>query len=837
MTITRSRAFALLGLLVLAAFVAGMARLAPVWMGRQPDGSFLVSTGQRIEAGSIAFNGRPIDLALHPRGEVFAVLNKAEVFLANTAGTRVGRRVALFTREGETSAGFHGLVWSPDGTRLFASTSRGYVQAFAYQDGTLTRGDRIAVQPAGARGNPVPGGMAITRDGSRLFVVAANRNAVAEIDLTTRALVREYPVETLPYEPRLSEDERTLIVSNWGGRLPKPGDRTAKSQNLDIVVDDRGAPASGTVSLIDRASGATRHVAVGIHPTAILVNGRRAYVANAMSDSISEIDLEDGRVARTFPLRWGSLRVLGGMPNALALRGGTLYVADGGDNALAEIDLANGQVRGFRHAGYFPTAVALSGDGKSAFVLNTKGNGSVREVLLGKPGNAHDFQGTVTIVDLTADLAKETEVVARNNRWEANPGRPALKVYNGGIKHVLYIIKENRTYDEVFGDLPIGNGDPKLCSLGETVMPNHRKIAREFTLFDNGYVCGTNSADGHAWSTQCLANDYLEHFYVGYSRTYPDDGDCAMSISNGGALWDAALKKGRSIRVWGEFCDDKLATYDPKPKDWFELWEDRVKGTHRFKFTADTTVASLKPLINREVHYWPLLQSDQFRADVFIREYEDFSKQDKVPELMIMSLPCDHSEGTDPKYPTPRAMMADNDLALGRVVEAVSKSPQWKETCLFVVEDDAQSGPDHVDGHRTVFMAISPYSRRKTVDSTFYTQANMIRSIEMILGLDPMNKFDSVAEPMTACFSDQLDLTPYRPVKSNVPLDERNPSGTAMTDADRYWLEKTRSLDWSHLDAPDPYWMNRITWYSLFKGTREYPGRPGEQPGMAARRR
>ena len=200
---------------------------------------------------------------------------------------------------------------------------------------------------------------------------------------------------------------------------------------------------------------------------------------------------------------------------------------------------------------------------------------------------------------------------------------------------------------------------------------------------------------------------------------------------------------------------------------------------------------------------------------------------------MIMSLPCDHSEGTNPKYPTPRAMMADNDLALGRVVEAVSKSPQWKETCIFVIEDDAQSGPDHVDGHRTAFMAISPYNRRGTVDSSFYTHTNMIRSIEMMLGLDPMNKFDSVADPMVACFRDELDLTPYRATPNHVPLDERNPSGRAMTEADRYWLEKTRSLDWSHLDAPDPYWLNRITWYSLYKGTRDYPGRPGEQPGMA----
>jgi YVTN family beta-propeller protein len=826
---TGRRSLAILGLLMLAGLAAGMRRLAPVWMGRQVDGSFLVSTGQRIEGDSIAFAGRPIDLALHPEGETFAVLNKSEVFLATAAGVRDGTGVPLGTN---TSAGFRGLVWSPDGTQLYASTDQGHVQVFTYKAGKLAPKAKIRVQPENAKGNPVPGGMAVTRDGKWLFVATANRNAVALVDLRTLQFVREYPVETLPFEPRLSEDERTLVVSNWGGRLPKPGDRTAKSQDLDIVVDDRGSPASGTVSLIDRASGLTRNVEVGIHPTAIAVAGHRAYVANAMSDSTSEVDLETAAVTRTIPLRWGSLRVLGGMPNALALYGTTLYVADGGDNALAEIDLAEGRVRGFRHAGYFPTAVAVARDGKTALVLNTKGNGSTSQTTLSKPGNAHDFQGTVTVVDLTKAIATETERVARNNRWEAKPGRPPLAVYNGAIKHVLYIIKENRTYDEVYGDLPAGNGDPKLCSLGETIMPNHRKIAREFTLFDNGYVSGTNSADGHAWSTQCLANDYLEHFYVGYSRTYPDDGDCAMSIAKSGALWDAALGKTRSVRVWGEFCDDKLATYDPKPKDWFEVWEDRQKGTHRFRFTADTTVASLKPLINHEVHYWPLLQSDQFRADVFIREYQEFSRQDKVPNLMILSLPCDHTEGTDPRYPTPRAMMADNDLALGRVVEVVSRSPQWKETCIFVVEDDAQSGPDHVDGHRTVFLAISPYNRRKVVDSSFYTQTNMIRSIEMMLGLDPMNKFDAVAEPMVNCFCDRLDLTPYRAAPNNVPLDERNPSGISMTATDRFWLEKTQSLDWSHLDAPDPYWLNRIVWYSLFKGTRAYPGRPGEQPGM-----
>ncbi len=817
-----------LGLALLVAVAPGMTRFAAVWMGRQPDGSFLVSTGQRIEAGSIAFTGRPIDLALHPTRDLFAILNKESVFLATSRGVIKGTEIPL-----RSNAGFRGLVWTPDGEWLAASTEKGHIQLLHLVGSRFRPAPTITLTSKDHPANPVPGGMAFSRDGSRLYVAAANRNAVLLVDFATRQVVKEYPVENLPFEPRLSEDESTLIVSNWGGRLSQPGERTAKSQHLDILVDERGAPASGTVSLINLKTGATHHVEVGIHPTAIVVSGQLAYVANAMSDSVSEIDIVAGKVTRTIPLRWGSLRLLGGMPNALAIRGRTLYVADGGDNALAEIDLDAGAVRGYRHAGYFPVAVALGHDGGTAYVLNTKGNGSVSKTTLGKPGNAHDFQGTVTMVPLTADLEQETTLVARNNRWNASPGRPNLKVYNGGIKHVIYIIKENRTYDEIFGDLPIGNGDPNLCSLGEKVMPNHRKIVREFTLHDNGYVAGTNSADGHNWATQCLANDYLEHFYVGYSRTYPDDGDDSMAISNGGALWDAAAAKGKSIRVYGEFCDINMARVDPKPKDWFEVWEDREQGTHRFKMTADTAVASLRPYISREVLYWPLLQSDQHRADVFIREYQEFSRGDAVPDLMILSLPCDHSEGVDPKYPTPRAMMADNDLALGRLVEAVSASPQWKETCIFVIEDDAQSGPDHVDGHRTAFMVISPYNKRNYVDSTFYAQPSMIRSIEMILGLDPMNRFDALADPITTCFTDTLDLTPYRAVPSNIPLDERNPAGKALSKDDRYWLEKTRELDWSHIDGPDPYWLNRIIWHSIHKGTRAYPGRPGEQPGHA----
>ena len=825
------RALGMVGLMAALAVGLGLSSRVAPRMGRQPDGSFVVSTGQRIGPGTIAFDGRPSDLAHHPTAPFFAVMNKTGVFLVDGRGVRSETIVPFLG----ANAGFTGLEWTPNGRRLFASTDKGYIQGFRLARGRLILDKAIRLQKAGTPGNAVPGGMAIRRDGSRLYAVGANLNAVVEIDLDDLSIVRSIPVENLPFEVKLSDDEKSLVVSNWGGHLARPGEATSASDKLEIAVDGRDVTTSGSVSIVDLAGGTVRHVEVGLHPTGIAVAGNRAYVANAMSDTISEIDLGAATVVRTIPLAWGDLRVIGGMPNALAIQDKTLYVADGGDNALAEVDLESGTVRGFRPAGYFPVAVEISRNGRNAFVLNSKGNGSVARILRGGAGNVHDFQGTVSRVNLTSDIKGQTEVVARNNRWDDRPGKPPLKVYNGAIKHVVYIIKENRTYDEVFGDLPIGNGEPRLCSLGETVMPNHRKIAREFTLFDNGYVSGTNSADGHAWSTQALANEYLEHFYVGYSRTYSDAGQDPMAISSGGSLWDAALAKGKTLRVWGEFCDELKAVVEPEPADWFEVWEDRLKKTNKFKFRAVTNIPSLRPYICPNYLFWPLLQSDQHRADIFIEEYNRFSREDEVPELMILSLPADHAEGTNPKYPTPRAMMADNDLALGRIVQAISTSPQWKDTCIFVIEDDAQSGPDHVDGHRTVFLAISPYMKRKYLDSSLYTTTGMIRSIELMLGLDPMNKFDALADPLIDCFTDEPDPTPYAFVANTIPLDERSPEPTSkqFTEADRYWQEKTASLDWTKLDAPDPYWLNRINWYSIFKGTRPYPERPGEVAGMA----
>lgn len=804
-------------------------------MGRQPDGSFLVSSGQRIEGDGVAFPGRPSDIALHPFENVLAVLSKSEIFITTPKGPLARSHTPLGR---DVSAGFHGLIWTPengsdwwpDARRCVASTDQGYLQEFLYSDMQLDPSDKIVLNREGDKRNAWPGGMCLTRDGRTLFVAAAGLDAVVEVDLKTHKRVRDFPVQTLPYEVKLSADEKTLIVSNWGGRKPVAGDETAKSGDEDIVVDKRGAPSTGTVSMVNRETAAVTNVDVGIHPTSIVLSGDRAFVANAMSDSISELDISAKRVVRTIPIKWGKTRVIGAMPNALAIAGGTLYACDGGDNALCEIDIKSGAIRGFRHAGYWPCAIQLSRDGKTAYVLNSKGNGSVGNTQAGNPGSPHDFVGTLSVIDLTKDVAKETKVVAKDNHWSVDPAhnRPHLAVYNGAIKHVVYIIKENQTYDSIFGDLPEGNGDPSLCVIGEKIMPNHRALAKQFTLFDNGYVSGTNSADGHSWCTQSIANDYMEHFYIS-SRTYPDDGDCAMSISTGGCLWDSAAEKHKSIRVYGEFCDDDAAVYRPyKPKDWFEAWQDRESGGHKFRYEAHTLVAGLKPYVCPDVHYWPLIQSDQSRADIFIREYQQYSKTNTVPDLMIICLPCDHSEGLNPDYPTPRAMRADNDLALGRVIDTLTHSPQWKDTCVFVTEDDGQALPDHVDGHRVPYMVISPYTKLHTVDSNFYTGTSMLRSIELMLGINPMTKFDALANPITTCFNETPDLTPYAHVPNNIPLDERNPQPGKMSVEYRYWFNRTKNLDWGHIDGADPYWLSRATWYSLTGGRTPFPSTPGQ---------
>jgi DNA-binding beta-propeller fold protein YncE len=818
--------------LVTAGLVVSQNRKPARQVGKQADGGFVVSTGQYIVAGTIPYPQRLSDLALHPSGRFAAVLAKNRVFLADSTGVIPGTDVAL-----GADAGFHGIAWVPGSRRFIVSTAAGHLQEFTMEGDKPVKGAKIELVGGAQKGNPVPGGMCVNQAGTRLYVACADWNGAVEVDLSTNKRTRFLKAEEVPFGCALTPDEKTLLVSNWGGETPAEGDTTMASGKTRLKITEQGYTATGTVTAIDLANGSEREIATGLHPTEILCHEGRAYVACAMTDSVDVIDLKTWRRTASWRIKTGKLNLIGSMPNALALRGDRLLVANGGDNAIGEIDIKTGRVAGFRPAGFFPTSLDLTPDGNTAFVLNTKGNGSVREAAKGSTRrNTHDFQGTVSILDLTTDLATETQRVASFNQWEtgASQTKLKLKVYQGGIKHVIYVIKENRTYDEIYGDLPVGNGDPKLCSLGETVMPNHRKIAQEFTLFDNSYTSGTNSADGHQWAVQSMANEYLEHFYVGYSRTYPDDGTDALAMNSTDRIWDAAMRRGLSVRVYGEWADDDRPIYKPRaPKDWFEAWEDRKSGRNEFQFMPTTDIPALKKILAPGYHYWPLVQSDQHRMDVFEKEFRQFEANGKLPNLIVMTLPCDHGEGTNPAFPTPRAMMADNDLALGRLVDLVSHSRYWKDTAIVVTEDDSQSGPDHVDGHRTSTLIVSPYTRRSFVSSEFLTHVSLHKTMGSMLGFGPLCKFDAIATPATECFTDTPDLTPYRHVLNKTPLDEPNPGRTGKRSSEEeLWYQRTMALDWSSMDRADPYWINRINWWSIYRGSRPYPGRPGERPGM-----
>ena len=393
-------------------------------------------------------------------------------------------------------------------------------------------------------------------------------------------------------------------------------------------------------------------------------------------------------------------------------------------------------------------------------------------------------------------------------------GEPSL------FKHVIYIIKENRTYDQVFGDMKEGKGDPNLVLFGERVTPNHHALARQFTLFDNFYCSGVLSADGHTWVNEAYVSDYLEKAFGGFTRSYPDDGSDPLAYVPTGFLWDNALRDKKTLRNYGEYVRNE---YLPKGVTWTDFYTDYRLGTETGKAKAWPNLKTLEPYTHKGYPWFPLLMPDVYRAKLFIEELKQFEKKRNFPNLLYVALPNDHTNGTREGSPTPRAMVADNDLALGRIVEAVSRSKFWKETCIFVVEDDPQNGFDHIDAHRTVALVISPYTKRKYVDRTNYNQTGMVKTIELILGLPPMNQLDLSATPLRGCFQDRPDLTPYKCVRNVIALDEMNLSLKRLTGPALFWAKKSHALNLEEGDAADEDTLNRILWHATRGYDTPYP--------------
>jgi YVTN family beta-propeller protein len=777
-------------------------RLLP---GIQPGGAVQLPNQWSLRpAGKhVALGDFPVNVALHPGGKWLAVLHAGYGTHEIAVVDLTAAKEAVMCRATLPQT-FYGLAFAPDGMTLYASGGEyEVVHAFAFDAGLLGRRKEIVVAEAGD--TFVVAGLALDAEGKTLFAAGPWGHAVRLVPLDepekgrTVALEKDsYPYACLPHP-----DGRRLLVSLWGG---------------------------AAVAVIDRATAkVTAKWETGSHPTemALSPDGKTLYVACANSTRVSVLDADDGKPVETINCALHPAAPSGNTPGSLSLTpdGQMLFVANADANNLAVFNVAErGKARGlgFIPTGWYPTAVRYNPADRRLYVANGKGLSSranpqgpgpyQRPAL--KPVYQYIaglLQGTLGILPLPspAQMAQHSKQAylcspLRPDAGVTGPPAPGNPVpgklgEKSPIKYCIYVIKENRTYDQVLGDMKEGNGDPALCLFPEKVTPNHHELARQFVLLDNFYVEGEVSADGHQWSMGAYATDFVEKVWpLNYRGSplkklsrYPSEGEYgAIERPAGGYLWDRAKEAGVSYRSYGE---------------WVRNGKKKADGTFE---DGKALAPALEGHFDPRFHGYDLDYPDQKRADRFVAELHRFEKEGGMPRLSILRLPNDHTYGTRAGKRTPTAMVADNDLALGKVVEAVSHSKFWKETALFVIEDDAQNGPDHVDCHRSVALVISPFTKRRFVDSTMYSTSSMLRTMELILGLRPMSQFDAAARPMHASFQEKADLAPYRHVKPGVDLQEKNRK-------DAYGAALSATFDLDREDAADDLLFNEVIWRSV----------------------
>jgi YVTN family beta-propeller protein len=842
-------------------------------VGRHADGrvvlpvnQIIVPAGKQIELPGMRAQG----LALSPDGKRLVVSGlTSELLVLDPATGEIQQRVRLpklrtgtgpgavsdniLDFDGHSQMSYAGLAFSPDGRRIALSNVNGDVKLFEVaKDGAVTPWRVIALPEAKApdRAAEVPAGLAWSADGARLFVCGNLSNRLLALDIQTGKVLSAYEVGVAPFAVVRVGDK--LYVSNWGGRRPGAGDRTGPAgQGTVVRVDaERFIASEGSVTVIDLAAGARREIVTGLHASALAASpdGRHVVCANAMSDNVSVIDTASDAIVETI---WAKPRpndLLGASPNALAFApdGRTLYVANGTQNAVAVIhfDPADRESRllGLIPVGWYPGTICFDAQRQQLCVANVK---SIAAAPNGQGFTSKQYGGTISLVPLPKpdDLPRLSQLVWDNLRQPRiadalRPPRPgqaprAIPDRIGEpslIKHIVYVIKENRTYDQVLGDVAGGNGDGKLCTFGERVTPNQHKLVREFTLLDNTCCAGILSADGHQWSLTAFGSDYLEKSFCGWPRSYPDGcdfrGTDALAYAPSGFLWDNARGHHLSFRNYGEFMISTVCRRDdrkhaPGFRDCFEAWR---RKSDVVVFSCTPGIESLRAVSPTNTVGWDLSVPDQVRADFFLRELKEFEARGEFPQLVILYLPCDHTSGAKRGCPTPAAMVADNDLAMGRVIEGLSHSRFWKEMAVFAIEDDPQAGFDHVTGYRTTAYVAGPFVKRHAVVSTQYNTTSLLRTMEQILGLPPMNQFDSSAVPMGDCFTDVADLTPFDCVPNNIPLDQMNPgSKTTMSPQQYRDMLACAKMDFRQPDKAPEDALNRILWRAMRGEAEPYP--------------
>jgi YVTN family beta-propeller protein len=808
-------------------------------VGRTTDGSYLVPTTQLIQpAGeTLTFGGRAIDLALSPDSKTLFVKYGQGILIVDAETWKIRDQISV----GEGGS-IHGITVRRDGSRVYVTGNYNMLwDGEISSTGTVTFTRKINLPGPGGRSYSNPCGVGLSPDQKTAFVCLSLKNSLAIVDLESGKLVRELAVGIAPYDVAVSPDGQTAYVSNWGGRPPGKADRTANSAGTAVLVDKRGAALTGTISVVDlKQNREIREITTGLHPSglALSMDGRTLYVANANSDTISVIDTGTLRVSETVPVRPDPGLPFGSQPNGLALSndGQTLYVANGGNNAIAVVALRGGSrtnsaVTGFIPTGWFPGAVAT--DGKQLYIANVKGFGSRFDRENGKAWAVGWSLGAVSRVaiptddqlkDYTARALADARVPQALRAWErAQTGKNPVPVPEhlgepSVFEHVVYIVKENRTYDQFLGDLPKANGDPKLCMFGREVTPNHHRLAEEFVTLDNFYCNGVISADGHRWVTEGNVMAELEKGIIGLPR---GDGSGAdpLNFSSSGFIWDDVLLHGLSFRNYGEMGRGGYSTTRTGPQR--NTTKDMLENPDAYQLTyvPSSPVEVLKTYSSPRYPGWELNIPDVLRARAFLQELKDFEKKGRWPSFIFVYLPNDHTGGG----PTPRAQIADNDLALGQIIDGISRSKFWPSTCVFVIEDDPQSGLDHVDGHRSICLVASAYTKRRKVVSQFYSQTSVLHTMELILGIPPMNQLDALAPVMYDCFTNAPDLSPYTALPNQVPLDETRKPLAQLHGKELYWAKQLAAMRFDQPDLNDDNVLNRIIWHSVKGVDAPYP--------------
>lgn len=893
---------------VATASVSGFNPFGTNKVGDTVNGRILLPSNQYISAlgtRTLVSNGRLLSSTLSPDGTKLAALswNDFNGFLTITNVTtgkivqQVGTGSSSDPSLGDSTVAADGPLYSADGKTLWFPQSADLLKFSVNPDGTVAPAPTM-IKLSGPNGDALPSGMALSPDGSKLYVALNGNNTLGIIDTATNQLTKEIPVGNAPRQVVLNGDQ--AYVSNEGGRPAAPGDVTNLSDNTPVVSDpSTGAATTGTVSVVNLGTQAvTDSIPVGLQPTALHLGGSSLFVANSNGDSISIIDTKTNQVAQTDHINPVPGARVGSYPNAISFAGtNKLLVSIGRDNAIAEYTF-NGPTEPLQFKGLIPTdwyPVGVQSDpalGPGAIVVtNDKGIGARGPVStidkgpLTKPATGHNTYndtGSVTTFTLpnNAQLRTATRTVFVNNNWDQihaiNQGSgdtvpsviPRRIGGHSPIKHVFVIVKENRTYDQVLGDQPGTNGDPSLAQFGRTVTPNAHALASQFGAFDNFYNEGTLSADGHNWIVQANANDYVEKEFGAFYRSYPAQGGDALAYQRNGFIWNAAQRAGRSVAAFGEYANffNVPSTGAPTWNDWYQhsqILEGKANGPLPVpidKYKTYSDIPSLNAILDPAYPRFDLNVPDQYRTDIWERSFRRSVRNGNLPNLNLMWLPVDHTSGVGSGDPYPVAQVADNDLALGRIVSDITHSKFWKSTAIFVLEEDPQNGVDHVDGHRSVLWTISPYSRRGTVNSNYYSQINVVRTTEQILGIKPMNQEDRGAQPMYGAFTSQPNYTPYTVQPNKIPLTLGAPpaSTTASTARVHGALSRYTRIPrgeqsvyrqwvaWSHHqnvngphavnDSSNPAQLNRLDWYSATGWKRVYPGdlrilTPAQVPG------